>query len=232
VSRKRIPSPFTSRVSTLVARHSPSALPPNILRYYLKFLEHSRVIFPARIQPFVQVSPPNSPRINTSKNFAILCISLISSDLKSTRISTSGNKDLKSPRINTSGSKDLKSCRINTSKKQGRGVVDNSEGNNSPILPRSSATPASLCTSRERSPGSSSTATLGCAPFSSAAVKPDCTQARVPVLQNTSPRQMGLNPLESLIVSGAGFTSSPPEHSRWPRLSGFAGRKVSYESYD
>jgi hypothetical protein len=63
----------------------------------------------------------NTPRINTSKKFAFFCNLLISKDLNSIRINTSGNKDLKSPRINTSGSKDLKSFIINTSKKQGRG---------------------------------------------------------------------------------------------------------------
>jgi hypothetical protein len=70
----------------------------------------------------------------------------------------------------------------------GRGVVDNSEGNNSPILP--------LGQHRWR-------------------------HERLRYEIHATPRQNGLNPLESLIVS-----------SRWPRLSGFAGRKVSYESYD
>jgi hypothetical protein len=67
-------------------------------------------------------------------------------------------------------------------------VVDNSEGNNSPILP--------LGQHRWR-------------------------HERLRYEIHATPRQNGLNPLESLIVS-----------SRWPRLSGFAGRKVSYESYD
>jgi hypothetical protein len=62
------------------------------------------------------VTPTNSPTINTSRNFSFFCISFILNDFNSTRISTSGAKDLKSFRINTSGNKDLKSFRINTSK--------------------------------------------------------------------------------------------------------------------
>jgi hypothetical protein len=63
-----------------------------------------------------------SSRINTSKNYEISPIVLITNDFNSTRINTSGDKDLKSPRINTSGNKDLKSNHFNTSKKHGRGV--------------------------------------------------------------------------------------------------------------
>ena len=76
----------------------------------------------AQIQPFAHIAPHNHPRINTSKNFAISCNSLIPKPFNPTRINTSGNKDLKSIRISPSGSKDLKSFRINTSKKHGGGV--------------------------------------------------------------------------------------------------------------
>jgi hypothetical protein len=138
VSRKRTHPPPISRVSPLVTRLSRSVLRPNILKYYLRFLDCSRTIFPAQIQPFLQFSSTNSCRINTSKNISLFCISLISNHLKPTRINTSGNKDLKSPRINTSGSKDLKSCRINTSKKRGRGAVHKvrSAATNLPASPR------------------------------------------------------------------------------------------------
>jgi hypothetical protein len=85
----------------------------------------------AKIQRFAHIAHHNHPRINTSKNSAIFCNSLIPKPFNPTRINTSGNKDLKSIRINTYGSKDLKSCRINTYKKHGRGVVSPVFGTNS-----------------------------------------------------------------------------------------------------
>jgi hypothetical protein len=85
----------------------------------------------AKIQRFAHIAHHNHPRINTSKNSAIFCNSLIPKPFNPTRINTYGNKDLKSIRINTYGSKDLKSFRINTSKKHGRGVVSPVFGTNS-----------------------------------------------------------------------------------------------------
>jgi len=53
-----------------------------------------------------------------------------------------------------------------------------------------------------------------------------------PSLRNTSPRQMGPIPLESLIVSRVqAALGACGKNISWPRLGGFAGRKVSYESH-
>jgi hypothetical protein len=78
--------------------------------------------FPASRMPplenptFPHVPSRNSPKINTSKIFAIPSIPFIRNTFNPTRINTSKNKDLKSLRINTSENKDLKPLRINTSK--------------------------------------------------------------------------------------------------------------------
>jgi hypothetical protein len=53
-----------------------------------------------------------------------------------------------------------------------------------------------------------------------------------PSLRNTKPRQMGLNPLEWLIVSRVrAALGACGKNISWPRLGGIAGRKASYESH-
>jgi hypothetical protein len=99
-------APNTPRISTY--------RPSRPQRFYNQHFQHPTEL----LIPHVLISL----RINTYKNFQIPRNPLITLNLNSTKINTSGAKDLKSPRINSSANKDLKSPIINTSKKQGRGV--------------------------------------------------------------------------------------------------------------